>query len=174
MICEFSFPASLFSLGVRVETTVLKGGCGKCMDWWTRNLPTPVTAQDRVDLLSCECTLLSHVLLFPHSFQEWRKSWALSSCIFGSPRDENAITKSLSSSTTDVASLLILCLYKEKVSCTFSACESQLIFTSLCQMCSYSAAETILSLLTLYSHFIFTLILFPKLSLNYELPGGPG
>lgn len=129
MICEFSFPASLFSLGVRVETTVLKGGCGKCMDWQILNLHTPlVTAQDRVDLLSCECTLLSHVLLFPHSFQEWRKSWALSSCIFGSPRDENAITKSLSSSTTDVASLLILGLYKEKVSCTFSACESQTDF----------------------------------------------
>lgn len=50
----------------------------------------------------------------------------------------------------------------------------KLIFTSLCQMCSYSVAETILSLLTLYPHFIFTLILFPKLSLNYELPGGPG
>lgn len=129
MICEFSFPASLFSLGVRVETTVLKGGCGKCMDWQILNLPTPlVTAQDRVDLLSCECTLLSRVLLFPHSFQEWRKSWALSSCIFGNPRDENANTKSLSSSTIDVASLLILCSYKEKVSCTFSACELQTNF----------------------------------------------
>lgn len=47
----------------------------------------------------------------------------------------------------------------------------KLIFKSLCQMCPYSVAENILRLLTFYLHFIFTLILFLKLSLNYELLG---